>query len=137
MGVLVLGVWWILESLGRGLLFLSKVGMASCCLIVVCDRANETLSCCDQVSHIGFSRDWTRIIVDYARIEYRRSKCRAFSSFAALRMHFLRHPAVESRSLMLHDRPYRLLDRVYRSDCKLLVQAVRRYIRHGYTDDHS
>jgi hypothetical protein len=47
---------------------------------------------------------------------------------ATLRMHFARHPAVESRSLVLHDKPYRLLDRGYRSDCKLLVQTVRRYI---------
>jgi hypothetical protein len=101
--------------------------MTSCCLILVCERVIETLGCRTSIHTLNFLGTGQVLLSTTQVSSTEEIECRADASVAILRMHFSRHPAVKSRSLVLHDRPYRLLDRGYRSDCKLLVQTVRRY----------
>jgi hypothetical protein len=102
--------------------------MASCCLILVCKRVIETLCFRTSIHTLNFLETGQVLLSTTHVSSTEEIECRADASVATLRMRFSRHPAVESRSLVLHDRPYLLLDRGYRSDCKLLVQTVRRYI---------
>jgi hypothetical protein len=102
--------------------------MASCYSILVCERFIENLSCRSNLHTLNFFGTGQVLLSTTHVSSTKVIECRADASVATLRMHVSRHPAVKSRSLVLHDRPYRLLYRGYRSDCKLLVQTMRRYI---------
>jgi hypothetical protein len=102
--------------------------MAFCYLILVFEGVIETLGCRTSIHTLNFLGSGQVLLSTTHVSSTEETECRADASVATLRRHFSRHPAVKSRSLVLHDRPYRLLDRGYRSDSKLLVQTVRRYI---------